>query len=192
MLMREDSAMSRSAQSSVPSGPPVPWGSALAPLRRRAAIARIAVLGLALLLVVLACPPEALALEPRSWLLKDQAGHSWSLTLLEQADPAYPDGLRLRLTDRSGSEPLDHQRSLRLSDGLGGAWQLANRSEELVPAGRDLLPPESAQFDLAGLEPRPRAELPLLLEVPLDSGDAAELLAGPDPVAALHDAMPDG
>lgn len=184
--------MSRSAQRSVPSGPPVPWGSGLAPLRRRAAIARIAVLGLALLLAVLACPPEALALEPRSWLLKDQAGRSWSLTLLEQADPAYPDGLRLRLTDRSGSEPLDHQRSLRLSDGLGGAWQLANRSEELVPAGRDLLPPESAQFDLAGLEPRPRAELPLLLEVPLDSGGVAELLAGPDPVAALHDAMPDG
>lgn len=189
-LMREDPAMSRSAQISVPSGQPVPRGSGLAPMRCWAAIARVAALALALLLMaVLAAPAGALALEPRSWLLKDQAGRSWSLTLLEQADPAYPGGLRLRVTDRSGSQPLDHQRPLRLSDSLNRTWQLANSSQELVPAGSDTLPPGSAQFDLSGLEPRPRAELPLLLEVPLASGSAAELLAGPDPVAALHDAL---
>lgn len=182
--------MGRSAQISVPSGPPVQGGSARAPLLRSAAIARIAALALALLLLtVLAFPAGALALEPRSWLLKDQAGRSWSLTLLEQADPAYPSGLRLRLTDRSGSQPLDHQRPLRFSDGLGGAWDLDNRSEELVPAGSDLLPRGSAQFDLAGLEPRPRAELPLRLEVPLAAGGYAALFAGPDPVAALHGAV---
>lgn len=158
-------------------------------MRRGAAIARFAVLALVLLLIaVLAAPAGAFALEARSWLLKDQAGRSWSLTLLEQADPDYPGGLRLRLTDRSGSQPLDHSRTLRLSDGLGGVWDLGNRSAELVPAGSDTLPAGSAQFDLAGLEPRPRAEMPLLLEVPLESGGAAELLAGPDPVAALHNA----
>lgn len=190
MTKQGDRVMSGSAQRSVP---PVPSGLGPAPLRRRgAAIGRIAALALALLLAVLAAPLGALALEPRSWLLPDQTGRSWSLTLLEQTDPAYAGGLRLRLTDRSSRQPLDHQRPLWLSDGLGGAWQLANRSEEVVPAGGDLLPPGSAQFDLAGLEPRPRAELPLLLEVPLESGGAAELVAGPDPVAALHDAIPDG
>ncbi len=179
--------MGGSAQSSVCAVPLALRGSGLAPLRLVAALARIAALALALLLMtVLAFPAGALALEPRSWLLKDQAGRSWSLTLLEQADPAYPGGLRLRLTDRSGIQPLDHSRPLRLSDGLDGAWQLVNCSAELVPAGSELLPPGSAQFDLAGLEPRPRAELPLLLEVPLASGGAAELLAGPDPVAKLH------
>jgi len=158
-------------------------------LRREAVIACIPALALVLLLIaVLAAPAVALALESRSWLLQDQAGRSWSLTLLAQADPAYPAGLRLRLTDRSGCQSLDHGRPLRLSDGLGGAWDLGNRSEELVPAGSDLLPPGSAQFDLAGLEPRPRAELPLLIEIPLASGGAAELHAGPGPVAALHDA----
>jgi hypothetical protein len=182
-------AMGGSAQISASSVPLVRGGSGLVPLRRWAAIARIAALALALLLMtVLACPAGAHALKSRSWLLKDQAGRSWSLTLLEQADPAYPGGLRLRITDRTGTQPLDHQRPLRLSDGLNGAWQLANSSQELVPAGSDTLPQGSAQFDLAGLEPRPRAELPLLLEVPLASGGAAELLAGPDPVVALHDA----
>lgn len=182
--------MGGSAQISVSSVSLARRGSGLAPLRRGASIGRIAALALVLLLMaVLAAPSEALALEPRSWLLKDHAGRSWSLTLLKQADPAYPGGLRLRLTDRSSSQTLDHQRPLRLSDGMGGAWDLGNRSEELVPAGRDLLPPGSAQFELDGMELSPRAELPLLLEVPLDSGDAAELLAGPDPVAALHDAV---
>jgi len=188
-VFQEHPAMGGSAQISVSAVPLARRGSGLEPLRRGAALACIASLALALLLMtVLAAPAGALALEPRSWLLKDQAGRSWSLTLLEQADPAYPGGLRLRITDRTGTQPLDHQRPLRLSDSLNRAWQLANSSQELVPAGSDTLPPGSAQFDLAGLEPRPWAELPLLLEVPLASGGAAELLAGPDPVAALHDA----
>jgi hypothetical protein len=157
-------------------------------LRRGAVFARIAALAMALLLTVVATPSGALALEPRGWLMKDQAGRSWSLTLLEQADSSDPGGQRLRLTDRSGSQTLDHSRPLVLRDGLGGVWELANRSQELVPAGSDRLPPGSAQFDLAGLEPRPRAELPLRIEVPLVSGAAAELFAGPDPVAALHGA----
>jgi hypothetical protein len=144
------------------------------------------------LAVLLAAPGPAEALDASHWPLRDQAGRSWSLTLLEQADPAYPSGLRLRLTDRSGSQPLDHSRPLRLSDGFGGAWDLVNRSEELVTAGSATLPPGSAQFDLAGLAPRIRAELPLRLEVPLASGGNAALVAGPGPVAALHDAIPVG
>lgn len=144
-----------------------------------------ALLGL-VLVGLLSSPALALPLQPRTWLLQDQAGRPWSITLLEQADPAYPDGQRLRLTDRSGSQELDHGRPLRLSDGLGRSWQLANRSQELVMAGTADLPRGSAQFDLADLEPRPRAERPLLLEVPLGSGGHAELVAGAALVAALH------
>lgn len=160
-------------------------GSGLRP--HRAAFSLAAALAL-LLAIVLMAPAAALALEPRSWLLQDQAGHRWSLTLLEQVDPAYPGGLRLRLTDRTGSQRPDHSRPLRLSDRMGGTWELANCSQELVPAGSDVLPPGSAQFDLTDREPRPRAELPLLLEVPLQSGSMAQLIAGAGPVAALHDA----
>lgn len=70
----------------------------------------------------------------------DQDCHPWSLTLLEQADPAYSSGLRLRLTDRSGAYQLDHGRPLQLNDGVGGGWLLVNCSEELVPAGGSVLP----------------------------------------------------
>ncbi len=97
------------------------------------------------------------------------SGLPWSLTLLEQGDPAYPPGLQLR-------------------DGLGGAWELENRSGELVPAGETALPDGSAQFDLPVLEPQLRAELPLVVIVPLASGDSTRLMASPAAVASLHEA----
>jgi hypothetical protein len=147
-----------------------------------------AVVALGLALAALAAPMAAQGLEPQGWGLKDQDGHGWSLTLLEQADPAYESGLRLRLTDRSGTHQLDHSRPLQIHDGLGATWQLTNRSDELVPAGVTVLPTGSAQFELAGLEPRPRAEVPLALEVPLTSGQSAQLMAGAAVVAALHGA----
>ena len=104
--------------------------------------------------------------------------------LLVQADPAYPPGWRLRLNALGGQPPLDHHRPLRLQDGQGGAWQLANRSRELVPEGAAPLPPTSAQFDIEALEPAPKGFLPLRLEVPLAS-------AVPGPVAELTlDAQP--
>jgi hypothetical protein len=144
---------------------------------------------LALLLgVLLLGQGAALALEPQRWNLQDQSGLSWSLTLLEQLDPSYPGGLRLRFTDRSGRQALDHSRPLQLRDGLGGSWELENRSAELVPAGEMTLPESSAQFDLPRFEPWLRSELPLLLVVPLASGDPAELMAPPAAVVALHDA----
>jgi len=144
---------------------------------------------LALLLgVLLLAPGAALSLETQRWTLEDQAGRPWSLTLLEQADSSDPAGLRLRLTDRSGSQRLDHVLPLQLRDGLGGSWELENRSAELVPAGEAALPDGSSQFDLPRLEPQLRSELPLLLLVPLTSGDPAELMTPPAAVAALHDA----
>ncbi|MEX1317234.1 MAG: DUF3122 domain-containing protein [Synechococcaceae cyanobacterium] len=143
---------------------------------------------LALLLLVLD-PSQGFSLEPQRWTLQDQDGRPWSITLLEQGDPTYSPGLRLRITDRSGHDHLDHRRPLRLRDGAGGAWELTNRSEELVAAGSEALPAGSAQFDLAGLEPSPRAELPLAMAVPLESGEDAQLVAGAATVAALHGAV---
>jgi len=182
--------MSQSAQT-LPAGLAAALTAALT-----AARAWLVVVGLALLLLL--APAAALAQGPQSWTLTDQAGQGWSLTLLEQADPAYAGGLRLRLTARSGGQRLDHQRPLRLRDGLGGSWELANglggswelanRSGELVVEGSGPLPAGSAQFDLKGLQPAPRAELPLALEVPLQSGEPARLVAGADAVAALHGA----
>ena len=167
-------------------------GVSAQPLRWRAgrglgSVALVPLLWALLLWVLLLAPAPAWTLEPQRWTLLDQSGLSWSLTLLEQLDPSYPGGLRLRLTDRSGIQHLDHQMPLQLRDGLGGDWELDNRSAELVPAGEAELPEGSAQFDLPRLEPRLRSELPLLLVVPLASGDPAELMAPPAAVVALHD-----
>jgi hypothetical protein len=63
---------------------------------------------------------------------------------------------------------------------------LANRSEELVPAGAEALPPGSAQFDLAGLQPAPQAFLPLRLELPLEGEGERVITLGPEVVEALH------
>jgi hypothetical protein len=151
---------------------------------------------LALLLCLLLCllfgwsGAAAQALEdPTRWTLTDQGGDRWGLVLLQQVDPAYPPGWRLRLIALGGQPPLDHQRPLRLKDGQGGAWQLANRSRELVPEGAAPLPPASAQFEIEGLEPAPKGFLPLRLVVPLASdgpGPVAELTLGAQVVEALR------
>jgi hypothetical protein len=160
--------------------------------RRSWALLRPALLPLLTLALVFAVavllfePAPALAQVAQRWTLQDQAGRSWSLTLFEQADPAFPGGLRLRLTDRTGTRRLDHHRPLQLRDGLGGAWELANRSGELVPAGVDDLPAGSAQFDLAGLQPNLRADIPLAMAVPLEAEEEVQLVAGPAAVVALH------
>lgn len=122
------------------------------------------------------------------WLLQDRAGHPWSLTLLDQADPHYPPGQRLRLTDRSNSQRLDHSRPLHLRDTLGHSWELANCSIELVPTENQSQPEGSAQFDLMALVPSPRSELPLAFDVPLEGGGSAQLVLGASAVEALHEA----
>ena len=112
--------------------------------------------------------------------------------LSEAAAQALEDPTRwtLAINALGGQPALDHQRSLRLKDGQGGAWQLANRSQELVPEGAAPLPPASAQFDIEGLEPAPKGFLPLRLEVPLASavpGPVAEITLGAQVVEALRE-----
>ncbi|MDM7954230.1 MAG: DUF3122 domain-containing protein [Cyanobium sp. CZS 25K] len=142
---------------------------------------------LALTLMVLLLQAQA-AVDTRRWSLNDSSGHLWGLTLFEQPDPAYPAGWRLRLTARSPGQVVDHQRPLLLSDGLGGAWTLPNRSEELVRQGEDLIPQSSAQFDVHALDPRPSDVLPLQLEVPTDNPAGSILvMLQPEAVQALHE-----
>lgn len=148
--------------------------------------------GLLASLVLLVCagaaPAAALDLPVRHAEVDAQGGR-WGLVLAQQLDPDVPGGQRLRLNAQSAVPPLDHHRSLFVEDGLGGRWSLANRSEELVVAGAEALPPGSAQFDLAGLQPAPQAFLPLQLHVPLAADGAAErvITLGPEVVEALHD-----
>ena len=140
------------------------------------------------LLIGMDAAPAAFALQtPSRWTLADQAGDRWGLVLLQQDDPAYPSGWRLRLNALGTQSPLDHQRPLLLEDGQGGIWQLANRSEELAPPGAPS-PSGSAQFDATGLWPVPRTFLPLHLQVP-QAGNPDEpdrqLVLGAEPVLAL-------
>jgi hypothetical protein len=145
---------------------------------------------LALTLMVLPLQAQA-AVDPQRWTLTDSSGHSWGLTLFEQPDPAYPAGWRLRLTARSPGQVVDHQRPLILSDGLGGAWNLPNRSEELVRQGEEVIPEASAQFDAHALDPRPSEVLPLQLEVPTDNQeDTTLVMLQPEVVQALHELSP--
>ncbi|MDM7938363.1 MAG: DUF3122 domain-containing protein [Cyanobium sp. CZS 48M] len=150
----------------------------------------VAAVLLALALMVLPLQAQAAADQQR-WSLNDSSGHLWGLTLFEQPDPAYPAGWRLRLTARSPGQTVDHQRPLLLSDGLGGAWLLPNRSEELVRFGVEEIPGASAQFDADAMEPRPSEVLPLQLEAPTDIREGTALvMLQPEIVQALHELPP--
>ncbi|MCT0219831.1 DUF3122 domain-containing protein [Synechococcus sp. CS-1329] len=151
--------------------------------------------GLVLLLTLLLAlglpaPAPAAALIG-SWRVVDDAGHGWGLSLFEQPDPAYPSGWRLRLNAHVPGVEADHGRPLRLRDGLGGAWTLTNCSDEMVPPGdapgEAPVPAGSAQFDVAGLDPRPSAVAPLRLELPLAGGESVGLTLEGDVVPALRD-----
>jgi hypothetical protein len=147
----------------------------------------VAAVLLALTLMVLPLQAQA-AVDLQRWSLTDPSGHLWGLTLFEQPDPTYPAGWRLRLTARSPGQVVDHQRPLLLSDGLGGAWTLPNRSEELVRPGEELIPQSSAQFDVHALDPRPSDVLPLRLEVPTDNQqNSISIMLQPEVVQALHE-----
>ena len=150
----------------------------------------VAAVLLALTLMVLPLQAQA-AVEPQRWSLTDASGHLWGLSLFEQPDPAYPAGWRLRLTARSPGQVVDHQRPLLLSDGLGGAWTLPNRSQELVRQGEEVIPESSAQFDVHGLDPRPSEVLPLQLELPTNKrGGTTLVMLQPEVVQALHQLPP--
>ncbi|MCP9821041.1 DUF3122 domain-containing protein [Synechococcus sp. Cruz-9H2] len=150
----------------------------------------VAAVLLALTLTVLPLLAHAEA-DPQRWTLTDSSGQVWGLTLFEQPDPAYPAGWRLRLTARSPGQVVDHQRPLLLSDGLGSAWTLPNRSEELVRQGEEVIPQSSAQFDMSALDPRPSEVLPLQLEVPNDDREETTLvMLQPEVVQALHELPP--
>jgi hypothetical protein len=143
------------------------------------------------LVLLLACsfavePARAGSQTRPAWNLEDGSGHRLAATLFEKDGSGVAGGLRLRLNPRSPGVVLDHARPLRLEDSLGGHWNLANRSDELVPPGTADLPPGSAQFDLSVLQPVPAAALPLQLTVPTPSGVITVLLA-PARVQELHD-----
>ncbi len=142
----------------------------------------------ALLLVLLLtlAPGLARADDGQRWSLRDRNDNRWSLRIFEQPDPAYPSGERLRLSALTPGIAVDHSRPLLLSDGVGGSWTLANRSEELVAVGAGPLPESSAQFDMAALLPRPSDALPLVLSLPLAGEESTELVLGPEETQALH------
>jgi hypothetical protein len=154
--------------------------------RRRPWLSRLAPLLLGLLLVLTLAPGQARAAEGARWSLRDQDGNRWSLRIFAQPDPAYPSGDRLRLSALTPGIAVDHARPLLISDGTGGAWTLANRSEELVPPGDNALPEGAAQFDMADLLPRPSEALPLALTLPLSGEASALLVLGPEETEALH------
>ena len=166
--------MRASAQpvSGAPASGARPWAASLAAL-------------LLVLLLTLA-PGLARADDGQRWSLRDRGDNRWSMRIFQQPDPAYPSGERLRLSALTPGIAVDHSRPLLLSDGVGGSWTLANRSEELVAAGAGPLPESSAQFDMADLLPRPSDALPLVLSLPLAGEALAELVLGPEETQALH------
>ncbi len=154
--------------------------------RRRPWAPRLAPLLLGLLLVLTLAPGLARADEGQRWSLRDQDDNRWSLRIFAQPDPAYPSGDRLRFSSLTPGVAVDHASPLLISDGMGGAWTLANRSEELVAPDGGALPEGSAQFDMADLLPRPSGALPLVLTLPLAGETSALVVLGPDETGALH------
>jgi hypothetical protein len=80
---------------------------------------------------LLLVPGAAQGLEAQSWVLRDQAGRVWSLTLLEQGDTAYPAG-RPDRPDRSLRHAAARSRpapaATRWHGGCLGAGQLQQRA----------------------------------------------------------------
>ncbi|MBM5823437.1 MAG: DUF3122 domain-containing protein [Cyanobacteria bacterium K_Offshore_surface_m2_011] len=147
-------------------------------------MASVAALVLVLLLTL--APGPVRADDGQRWSLRDRDDNRWSLRVFQQPDPAWPSGERLRLSALTPGIAVDHSRPLRISDGAGGSWTLANRSEELVAAGGGALPEGAAQFDMADLLPRPSEALPLVLSLPLAGEASTELVLGPEETQALH------
>ena len=161
-------------------------GSGAPGARRRPRATRLLPLVLGLLLLLNLVPGLAHADDAQRWSLRDQDGNRWSLRIFAQPDPAYPSGDRLRLSALTQGIAVDHAKPLLISDGAGGAWTLANRSEELVPPDGGALPEGSAQFDMAALLPRPSDALPLALSLPLAGEETASIVLGPSETQALH------
>ncbi len=156
----------------------------------RRLLARLVPLLLVVVLLLALAPGVARADdEGQRWSLRDQDDNRWSLRIFDQPDPAYPSGERLRLSALTPGIAVDHEKPLLISDGMGGSWTLANRSEELVPADQEEppeLPEGSAQFDMASLIPRPSDAVPLQLSLPLAEDGTALLVLGPGETKALH------
>ena len=148
------------------------------------------VLAVWLLLVLLVLPgPLQAAVGIQRWSLTDELGDRWQISLFEQPDPDFQAGWRLRLNALGAAQHPDQQRPLLLQEAMGGQWQLANRSEELVPSGSVEIPLGSAQFELTGLTPIPSAEIPLRLAVPMATGADHGVMLTPELVAALHSVL---
>lgn len=137
--------------------------------------------------LALASPAQATAPIQR-WSSADTSGHRWGISLFEQPDPDVAAGWRLRLNALDLDRQVDHQRPMEVHDAMGSRWQLANHSEEQVPAGDAAIPAGSAQFDLAGLVPRPSNALPLRISIPLQDAADQDLMLSPEIVAALSTA----
>lgn len=142
---------------------------------------------LALLFIApIVSPSPAMAAEqPGNWNLDDGRGHRLGAMLFERSDINSPAGLRLRLNAESGGLQLNHLRPLVLSDGKSQAWQLSNRSEELLTSPRGVIPVGSSQFDAGCLDPIPADGLSLVIVVPKSEGDLSFDLA-PGQVQSLH------
>ncbi len=129
---------------------------------------------LALLLALGWSAPAAATEVIGRWRVVDDAGHGWGLSLFEQPDPAFPAGWRLRLNAHVPGVAADHERPLRLRDGLGGAWSLANCSEELVPPGeRQRCPPARPSSMSPASIPGPAPWLPCGWSCPWPMGAAS-------------------
>jgi hypothetical protein len=130
-------------------------------------------------------PSPAMADQPGNWNLDDGAGHRLGAMLFERSDINTPSGLRLRLNAESGGLQLNHLRPLVLSDDQSQAWQLSNRSEELLTSPGGVIPVGSSQFDAGCLDPIPAGGLSLVMVVPSSEGDLSFDLA-PCQVQSLH------
>ncbi|QEY31446.1 DUF3122 domain-containing protein [Synechococcus sp. RSCCF101] len=147
--------------------------------------------GLIAALWLVAGPAAAVAeADSGPFSVQDSHGSSYQLRIFRQPDPDHAGGWRLRLTNLDPQAAVSHSLPLEIRESPTRRWSLANVSSELVPQGETVLPPQSAQFDLGELEPRPAGFLPLQARLAPASGSdepMASLLLGAEPAALLHE-----
>ncbi|MGP1375214.1 MAG: DUF3122 domain-containing protein [Almyronema sp.] len=107
--------------------------------------------------------------------LRDRQDRSWQAVLFKRYQTETLEGIYLRLVGFPGLVAVEQSQPLTIATGTALTWQ--------APAARDRtlqqLPTNAGQYDVQTAIAQLAGNIPLQLEVPLQGGGVAEIVAAP-------------